>query len=68
MNTLVYFTVYKTKTSSPIVRPVGAGVAGGTMYSQILSDHLTLFQLGGADYAHQIIKGTPDFSDLPKTL
>ena len=45
-------------------RPVGAR-GGGT---QILADQLNLSQPGGEDYAHQIITGTPGFSDLPTAL
>ena len=35
---------------------------------QILVDHLTLPQPEGADNDHQIVAGTPGFSDLPKAL
>ena len=37
-------------------------------HPQILADQLTLSQPGGADYAHHISTGTPEFSDLPTTL
>ena len=33
-----------------------------------LADQLTLFQQGGADYAHHITTDTPGLSDLPTTL
>jgi hypothetical protein len=35
---------------------------------RILADQLTLYQPGGADYAHHITTGNPEFSDLPKAL
>ena len=34
---------------------------GVPWHTQILADQLTLFQLGGTDYAHLITTGTPDF-------
>ena len=37
-------------------------------HTQILADQLTLFQLGGTDYAHLITTGTPGFSDLTTAL
>ena len=40
------------------------GSPGVPWHPQILADQLTLFQLGGTDYAHLIITGTPGFSDL----
>ena len=42
-------------------------VPGVPWHPQILADQLTLSQLGGADYAHQIILAHR-FSDLPRTL
>ena len=36
--------------------------------AQILVDQLTLSQPGGTNYAHHIIIGTPEFSDLPTAL
>ena len=44
------------------------GVPGVPWHTQILADQLTLFQLGGTDYAHLITTGTPEFSDLPTAL
>ena len=44
------------------------GVPGVPWHNQILADKLTLFQLGGTDYAHLITTGTPGFSDLPTAL
>ena len=41
-----------------IYRPVGSR---GAMAPTNLADHLILSQPGGADYAHQIIAGTPGF-------
>ena len=41
---------------------------GVPWHTQILADHLTLFQPGGTDYAHLITTGTPGFSDLPTAL
>ena len=41
------------------------GVPGVPWHTQILADQLTLFQLGGTNYAHLITTGTPGFSDLP---
>ena len=35
---------------------------------QFLADQLTLFQPGGADYAHHINTDTPKFSDLSTAL
>ena len=47
-----------------ILRPVGAGGAGGAMAPQILAHQLTLSEPAGADYAHHTTTGTPGFSDL----
>ena len=44
------------------------GVPGVPWHTQILADHLTLFQPRGADYAHLITSGTPGISDLPTAL
>ena len=44
------------------------GVPGVPWHTQILADHLTLFQPGGTDYAHLITTGTPGFSNLPMAL
>ena len=44
------------------------GVPGVPWHTQILIDQLTLFQPGGKDYAHLIIIGTPEFSDVPTAL
>ena len=44
------------------------GVPGVPWHTQILADHLTLFQPGGTDFAHLITTGTPGFSDLPTAL
>ena len=44
------------------------GMPGVPWHPQILADQLTLSQIGGADYAHHIITGTPGFSDLPTAL
>ena len=38
------------------------------MASQIWSDRSTLSEPRGADYAHHITTGTPEFSDLPTAL
>ena len=45
-----------------------SGVPGVTRQPQILTDQVTLFQPGGADYSHHITTGTPGFSDLPTAL
>ena len=37
-------------------------------HPQILADQLTLSQVEGADYAHNITTGIPGFSDLPTAL
>ena len=37
-------------------------------HPQFLADQLTLFQLGGADYAHHITTGTSNFLHLPASL
>ena len=44
------------------------GVLGVPWRPQILADQLTLYQPGGADYAHHITTGTSGFSDLPMAL
>ena len=44
------------------------GVPGVPWHTQILADQLTLFPLGGTDYARLITTGTPGFSDLPMAL
>ena len=44
------------------------GVPGVPWHTQIFADQLTLFQLGGTDYAHLITTGTLRFSDLPTAL
>ena len=44
------------------------GVPGVPWHTQILADQLTLFQLGGTDYAHLITTDIPKFSDLPTAL
>ena len=46
-----------------LFRNVVPGGTGGAM-----ADQLTLYQPGGADYAHHINTGTPGFSDLPTAL
>ena len=51
-------------TKPSTYRPV---VPGGAM-AQILADQLTLFQPGGAHYAHHINTCTPGFSDCPTAL
>ena len=50
---------------SRFCRLVGARVP---IHPQILADHLTLHQPGGASYAHHITTGSPGFSDLPMAL
>ena len=45
------------------------GVQEVPWHPQILADQLTLYQPGGADYAHHITTGsTPELSDLPTAL
>ena len=44
------------------------GVLGVSWHPQILADQLTLYHLGGTDYAHLITTDTPEFSDLPMAL
>ena len=44
------------------------GLLSPGVHPQILADQLTLSQPGGADYAHHITTGTPDFSDFPTAL
>ena len=44
------------------------GVPGVPWHTQILADHLTLFQPGGTDYAHLMTIGTPEFLDFPTAL
>ena len=48
--------------------PSSLGVPGVPGHTQILADHLTLFQPGGKDFAHLITNGTPGFSDLKTAL
>ena len=44
------------------------GSPGVPWHPQILADQLTLFQLGGTNYAHLITTCTPGFLDLPTAL
>ena len=52
----------------PLAGVSSLGVPGVPWHTQILADQLTLFQLGGTDFAHLITAGTPGFSDLPTAL
>ena len=61
--TLVKVQFYRHTTGLSSLR-----VPGVPWHTQILADQLTLFQLGGTDYAHLITTGTPGFLDLPTAL
>ena len=56
------------KTSTYMAGLSSLGVPGVPWHTQILADHLTLFQPGGTDYAHLITNGNLGFSDLPTAL
>ena len=67
----VLFSLFQHQMSYQNVSLTGMSslwVPGVPWHPQILADHLTLYQPGGADYAHQITTGTPWFSDLPTAL
>ena len=58
----VLFSLFQHQMSYQNVSLTGMsslGVPGVPWHPQILADHLTLYQPGGADYAHQITTGTP---------